>query len=181
MTNEPGGHDFLFDDVRMVASGTLRSTTPYWLRISQNPSTGDGGGCYGDSGGPIFLGDTTTLAAITITGDVDVPGDQHHLPAGHRLGAGVPGAVRRAALTPAGYNAATNDRGGTVASATRMGTAGLQGWRRKVGDAVADPVAERTPLGPEQVRAAVGALFFVLALMYVVRTLTAASRELSDG
>jgi len=69
VTNEPGGHDFLYDDVRMVASGALRSTTRYWLRISQNPSTGDGGGCYGDSGGPIFLGDTMTLASITITGD----------------------------------------------------------------------------------------------------------------
>jgi len=68
-----------------------------------------------------------------------------------------------------------------VATATRMGTAGLQGWRRKVGDVVADPVAERTPLGPEQVRAAVGALFFALAVLYVVKTLTAASRELSDG
>ena len=34
-----------------------------------NPSTGDGGTCYGDSGGPNFLGTSTTLAAITITGD----------------------------------------------------------------------------------------------------------------
>jgi hypothetical protein len=68
-----------------------------------------------------------------------------------------------------------------VATATRIGTAGLQGWRRKVGDTVAEPVAQRTPLGPEQVRAAVGALFFGLALMYVIKTLTAASRELTAG
>jgi hypothetical protein len=34
-----------------------------------------------------------------------------------------------------------------MASVTRVGTAGLQGWRRKVGDAVAEPVAQRTPLG----------------------------------
>ena len=67
-----------------------------------------------------------------------------------------------------------------MATATRMGTAGLQGWRRKVGDTVAEPVAQRTPLGPEQVRAAVGALFFALAVMYVVKTVTAAKRELSD-
>ncbi len=65
-----------------------------------------------------------------------------------------------------------------MATVTRVGTAGLQGWRRKVGDAVAEPVAQRTPLGSEQVRAAVGALFFVLSVMYVVKTLTAASREL---
>lgn len=65
-----------------------------------------------------------------------------------------------------------------MASATRIATAGLQGWRSKVGDVVAEPLARRTPLGAEQVRAAVGALFFALALTYVVKTLSAASREL---
>ncbi len=65
-----------------------------------------------------------------------------------------------------------------MATATQIGTAGLQGWRAKVGDAVADPLAQRTPLSGEQVRAAVGALFFVLALMYVVKTVTVAAREL---
>jgi len=34
-----------------------------------NPSTGNGGTCYGDSGGPNFLGNISTIAAITITGD----------------------------------------------------------------------------------------------------------------
>jgi hypothetical protein len=34
-----------------------------------NPTLGDGGTCYGDSGGPNFLGDTDILAATTITGD----------------------------------------------------------------------------------------------------------------
>ena len=34
-----------------------------------NPSTGNGGTCYGDSGGPNFLGTTNIIAAITITGD----------------------------------------------------------------------------------------------------------------
>ena len=64
-----GGHDFLYDDVRNQAVGTLSATNPAWLRVSMNPSTGDGGTCYGDSGGPNFLGTSTTLAAITITGD----------------------------------------------------------------------------------------------------------------
>ena len=68
-----------------------------------------------------------------------------------------------------------------MASVTRVGTAGLQGWRRKVGEAVAEPVARRTPLATDQVKAAVGALFFVLSVMYVVKTLTAASRELRGG
>jgi hypothetical protein len=47
----------------------LNSTNKTWLRISMNPATGDGGTCYGDSGGPNFLGTTDIIAAITITGD----------------------------------------------------------------------------------------------------------------
>ena len=69
VTNEPGGHQYLYDDVRMVATGTLNATNKAWLRISMNPATGNGGTCYGDSGGPNFLGTTDILAATTITGD----------------------------------------------------------------------------------------------------------------
>ena len=66
VTNGPGGHRYLYDDRRMVAVGTLNATNPTWLRIA---STGNGGTCYGDSGGPNFLGATNIIAAITITGD----------------------------------------------------------------------------------------------------------------
>jgi V8-like Glu-specific endopeptidase len=69
VTNEPGGHQYLYNDVRGVATGTLNTTTKAWLKISMNPSHGDGGTCYGDSGGPNFLGTTDILAATTITGD----------------------------------------------------------------------------------------------------------------
>jgi V8-like Glu-specific endopeptidase len=69
VTNGPGGHQYLYNDVRGVATGTLNSTNQSWLRISMNPSTGNGGTCYGDSGGPNFLGTTQIVAAITITGD----------------------------------------------------------------------------------------------------------------
>lgn len=69
VTNQPGGHQFLYNDVRMLAVGTLNATNAAWLRISMNPATGNGGTCYGDSGGPNFLGDTDLLAATTITGD----------------------------------------------------------------------------------------------------------------
>jgi secreted trypsin-like serine protease len=69
VTNEPGGHRYLYNDVRMVATGTLNSTNKTWLRISMNPSLGNGGTCYGDSGGPNFLGTTDIVAATTITGD----------------------------------------------------------------------------------------------------------------
>jgi V8-like Glu-specific endopeptidase len=73
ITNGPGGQTFHYADIRYVSSGTLNSINPSWLRISQNPSTGNGGTCYGDSGGPNFLGagstETRILAATTITGD----------------------------------------------------------------------------------------------------------------
>jgi V8-like Glu-specific endopeptidase len=73
VTNGPGGKTFHYADVRYVSTGTLNSLTPAWLRISQNPSTGNGGTCYGDSGGPNFLGagstETNIVAGTTITGD----------------------------------------------------------------------------------------------------------------
>jgi len=69
VTNQPGGHQYLYNDVRGVATGTLNSTNKAWLRISMNPSHGDGGTCYGDSGGPNFLGTSDIVAATTITGD----------------------------------------------------------------------------------------------------------------
>ena len=65
----PGGKKYLYDDVRMLAVGTLNAINPAWLRISMNASLGNGGTCYGDSGGPNFLGSTVVLAATTITGD----------------------------------------------------------------------------------------------------------------
>ncbi len=67
--NQPGGPVISYPDIRMYAVSTLNATNPYWLRLSQNQATGDGGTCYGDSGGPNFYGDTTVIAAITITGD----------------------------------------------------------------------------------------------------------------
>jgi hypothetical protein len=64
-----GGHQYLYNDVRGVATGTLNTTTSAWLKISMNPSHGDGGTCYGDSGGPNFLGTSDVIAGTTITGD----------------------------------------------------------------------------------------------------------------
>jgi len=75
VTNGPGGKSFHYTDTRFVAVGTLNSApgNGSWLRISQNASTGNGGTCYGDSGGPNFLGagagETNIVAATTITGD----------------------------------------------------------------------------------------------------------------
>jgi hypothetical protein len=54
--------------------------------------------------------------------------------------------------------------------AVAFGKAGLQGWRAKVGDALAEPLSQRSSLTDDQVRAVVGGLFFVLSLIYVVGT-----------
>jgi hypothetical protein len=61
---------------------------------------------------------------------------------------------------------------------TQLGTAALQGWRAKAADAVAEPLAERSPLEEEQVRAAIGALFFALSVMYVIKTVRAVMQQL---
>jgi formate/nitrite transporter FocA (FNT family) len=64
-----------------------------------------------------------------------------------------------------------------MGTATQAGQAGLQGWRGKVADGVAQPVSNRTPLSEDQVRALIGGAFFVLALVYVVKTLTELIRQ----
>ena len=96
VTNGPGGHQYLYDDVRMVATGTLNATTKSWLRISMNPSTGNGGTCYGDSGGPNFLGTTEHRRRDHDHRGRDLPLDQRGLPPRHRVGPDLPLAVRRA-------------------------------------------------------------------------------------
>ena len=56
---------------RMFAFSSFNALNGGYLRLSMNPATGDGGTCFGDSGGPNFLdvNGTRTLVAITITGD----------------------------------------------------------------------------------------------------------------
>ncbi|HEX8071626.1 MAG TPA: trypsin-like serine protease [Pyrinomonadaceae bacterium] len=56
---------------RMYSFSTFNSLNGGYIRLSQNPSTGNGGTCFGDSGGPNFLtlNGQQILAAITITGD----------------------------------------------------------------------------------------------------------------
>lgn len=58
-----------------------------------------------------------------------------------------------------------------------VGLAGLRGWRGSVADAVASPVAKRSSFREDQVRALVGAIFLLLSLMYVVRTLSDVVRD----
>ncbi len=55
--------------------------------------------------------------------------------------------------------------------AISLGKAGLQGWRVKVADALARPVAQHSRLSQDQVRAVLGFAFFGLSLVYVVGTM----------
>jgi len=56
---------------RMYSLSSFNALGPAYLRLSQNPATGDGGTCYGDSGGPNFVtvDGRLILAATTVTGD----------------------------------------------------------------------------------------------------------------
>ena len=58
---------------RRVAVGSFFALNKNWLRLSMNPALGDGGTCYGDSGGPNFLGayetETNMIVGVTSTGD----------------------------------------------------------------------------------------------------------------
>ncbi|TYP81111.1 hypothetical protein [Blastococcus xanthinilyticus] len=53
--------------------------------------------------------------------------------------------------------------------AISFGKAGLKGWRARLADAVAGPVSRRAPVTDDQVRAAIGAVFLVLSVMYVAK------------
>jgi hypothetical protein len=66
-----GPHSLFFDGVRRYALQHALNLEKAWLLLSMNPSTGNGGTCYGDSGGPHFLGgvDSDLVVSITITGD----------------------------------------------------------------------------------------------------------------
>ena len=72
--NVGGGTPF-FQDLnpipRMYSFSSFNSLNLGYIRLSQNPSTGNGGTCFGDSGGPNFLtfDGQQLIASITITGD----------------------------------------------------------------------------------------------------------------
>ena len=55
-----------------------------------------------------------------------------------------------------------------IVKAKDVGKAGLAGWRGTIADKAAPPVAARTPVDEDSVRAAIGALFFVLSLVYIL-------------
>lgn len=64
-----GPHSLFWEGNRRYADQSFMALTKDWLDLSMNPSTGDGGTCYGDSGGPHFLGDSGMVVSLTVTGD----------------------------------------------------------------------------------------------------------------
>ncbi|MBT2365980.1 trypsin-like serine protease [Streptomyces sp. ISL-10] len=67
----PGGHTHPGGGVRMKAPVTFDALNNAWIRLAMTAPQGNGGACYGDSGGPNFavLGGKRTLVSTTITGD----------------------------------------------------------------------------------------------------------------
>jgi hypothetical protein len=58
----------------------------------------------------------------------------------------------------------------------RLGLLALQGWRQRVAGSVAPPVARRTPLAEDDVRAFVGLVLLGLGAWYVASTLARFAR-----
>jgi hypothetical protein len=67
----PGGQTHPGGGVRMKAPVTFDALNPSWVRLAMTAPQGNGGACYGDSGGPNFalLDGAQVLTATTITGD----------------------------------------------------------------------------------------------------------------
>jgi hypothetical protein len=68
-----------------------------------------------------------------------------------------------------------------MATATELGQTALQGWREKVANGISQPVANRAPVEEEQVRAIIGVTFFLLSVIYVAKTISAATRHARGG
>jgi hypothetical protein len=68
-----------------------------------------------------------------------------------------------------------------MTTATDLGQTGLQGWREKVANGISPAVARRAPVAEDQVRAFIGTTFFILAVIYVLKTISAATRQARGG
>lgn len=68
LTGPPG---FPYDGLRKTSKSEFRGLTQTWLGLLMNTNaTGEGGDCYGDSGGPKFLdGNPNMVLATVTTGD----------------------------------------------------------------------------------------------------------------
>lgn len=74
-TNRTAWQAILDNMERNQAEQSFLSLTGAWITLSMNLATGNGGTCYGDSGGPHFIHldgvETDIVVAVTVTGDVN--------------------------------------------------------------------------------------------------------------
>lgn len=72
-TNRTGFQGILDNVDRNRVDQEFLSLTNAWITYSMNLATGNGGTCYGDSGGPHFIHlngvETNIVASVTVTGD----------------------------------------------------------------------------------------------------------------
>ena len=70
-SRKKGPQGILSNDERRMALQSYSSLRAAWLKLSMNQATGDGGTCFGDSGGPHFLGgeESNLIVSLTVTGD----------------------------------------------------------------------------------------------------------------
>lgn len=75
-TQEKGkskAEDFAFTGDRWYSTSSYSSLNKELIHLHQKENAAEGGTCYGDSGGPNFLGadstETNVVAALTVTGD----------------------------------------------------------------------------------------------------------------
>lgn len=64
-----GPASLFFDGQRRFAEQSFNALGKTWLHLSMDPSTGSGGTCFGDWGGPHFIGRSDVVASLTVTGD----------------------------------------------------------------------------------------------------------------
>jgi hypothetical protein len=64
-----GPHNLRDNDERRYVEQSFQALKPALIQFSTNPSTDNGGTCYGDSGGPHFIGATDVVVAVTTGGD----------------------------------------------------------------------------------------------------------------
>jgi trypsin len=71
---QTGANALFFDGQRRFVAQSLTGLTKIWFKMTMNPLKGSGGTCFGDSGGPHFLGTGAgtypgTVVALTVGGD----------------------------------------------------------------------------------------------------------------